>query len=143
MATNEPPRWTWTGTNTSGPPGYAVGGGIINVVMPSGCHLGHVVGPELSEYLDGVIVGYCEECQARIVLPRIPGGVVIKRLEALANVLMSISDFSPEERSSQLEWASSELLAVEEELEESKAALETALQLRATVQEMLRGQLSG
>lgn len=41
------------------------------------------VGDELIEYTDGLVIGYCVECNRRIEIPRVPGSFVVPQLRAL------------------------------------------------------------
>lgn len=66
------------GTTTSG----ALGGGWIQPMVGTDttpqinwCAGGHEVGAELIECIDGEYIAYCTTCNARIKIPKIPGGV--------------------------------------------------------------------
>jgi hypothetical protein len=55
------------------------------------CFGGHVCGRPL-EYLDGVVEARCQRCNARVLLPSVPGGVTLMRAKALFEKFLRLRD---------------------------------------------------
>lgn len=126
-----------TNTYFTSTPGASPNGALINVVIPDSaytCVMGHVVGSELSEYLDGVVVGYCSECKCRVILPRIPGGLFVKRLQSLVSSLL---DPPPGSEVEMFAWVMNEVTEIDEGLRAEKESLDAAISLRAVLKTVI------
>lgn len=88
----------------------------------------HVVGEDLLEYLDGVVVGHCENCQGRIEIPRLPGSVHLLRLRDMVARLVIASDEISYELGEYAE-ARDAIQAERDALAEADALLEAAARL--------------
>lgn len=72
------------GTLTIATTGATTGAGVAGQLA---CIQGDHVTGEIIEYHDGTAVAYCERCNARIRLSRVPGGMDLARLRFLLEAL--------------------------------------------------------
>jgi hypothetical protein len=133
-----------TGVSASSTYNVNIVGAPPNVVMPPNdsqpprpmCqYKGHKIGGELIHYVDGLIVGYCEDCDCRIQIDWFPGGSSVARVKGLVAEIAARSDV-PEDVVEQFHRAI-------ELLEEDAEAIEDARELiplgKAMIARKLRG----
>jgi len=111
-----PPQGTWTiqlnqsscnttGQYTTGTPGGYLTGTPYNTPTPLmgqpypgdfgtllACAAGHIAADEEVEYVDGVAIARCINCDARMQFPRVKGGISMLQIQTLLGVLMGLDD---------------------------------------------------
>lgn len=123
-------------TTTSGTISYGTSNGFIHDVASTGWYntsshcANHVLSDELIEYLDGVVVGYCINCQVRITTTRLAGGIHLLRIkDLLARLVIASKGENVSYDLGEYAEALASIKEEEEALAQAKALLEVAHRL--------------
>jgi len=66
--------------------------GDFGISSAFACAAGHIAADEEVEYVDGVAIARCVNCDARMQFPRVKGGISMLQIQTLLGVLMGLDD---------------------------------------------------
>lgn len=124
--------WPTTGVND-----YHIVGTNINAPA---CIGGHIADPQEVEHVSGVVTTRCVNCNVRITMGRVPGGVSMLKIKTLLGSVMALNEIeeSDTDTFSEILGAYTELMA---EVDEEDFQLRQARKLLALVQEMIHNRV--